>query len=169
MEASRKVGRPRKVDAASSNAEEVKPVENARPRRSSMDGNFRDKLTVRNADPNYVYRWCLDSDTQGANIHFKKECGWEIVSSEMDVGEASANNPNPGGGGGPVRVPSGEGNKSLFLMRIRKEWYEEDQELKAEKIRKTDRVIHGSRYDANGETLYSAKVDGAPSRRELVS
>lgn len=102
-----------------------------RPTRVPVSG-LRDILTVLNKDPEYEYRFVTDGDDFGSRILKYKRGGYELVpSDEVEVGEESVYKQRDGGS--IVRIPSGNG-KFLFLMKIRKEWYDEDQKGKQDQV-----------------------------------
>lgn len=76
-------------------------------------------------DPNYVYRFVNDT---GSRIDQMKSAGYEIVTDEdLIVGDARVSDPTQQGSA--KRVVSKDGTVS-FLMRQKKEFYEEDQATK---------------------------------------
>ena len=101
-------------------------------------------------DPNYVYRFVNDTGSRVSNF---QQAGYEFVqdpdivvgdSRVFDVSEASSNK----------RVISNDGTTS-FLMRIMKEWYDEDQAAKAERIDETDKAM---KHEASQGMYGSIKV-----------
>lgn len=76
-------------------------------------------------DPDYVYRFVNDS---GSRIDQMKNAGYEIVTDDnLVVGESRVSDPNQLGSG--KRVVSKDGTVQ-YLMRQKKEWYDEDQATK---------------------------------------
>ena len=105
-----------------------------RPKRVPVVG--RSRLAIRNQDPNYHYRVVnanLESDPD--RIENLKEMGYEVVE-KGDTGEKRVDTPSALGSAGLISV--GQGTKAV-VMRIRKEWYKEDQDAKQEEINKTER------------------------------
>lgn len=85
----------------------------------------RNILTIKGKDPNYTYRIVNDVDDRIAQF---KEAGYEIVPDEsVSVGDKRVNSSSSLGSGKQLAV--GQGTKA-FVMRQRKEWYEEDQTRK---------------------------------------
>lgn len=85
----------------------------------------RNILTIKGKDPNYTYRIVNDVDDRIAQF---KEAGYEIVPDEsVSVGDKRVNSSSSLGSGKQLAV--GQGTKA-FVMRQRKEWYEEDQARK---------------------------------------
>lgn len=91
-------------------------------------GGPRDILAVRNQDPNFVYRWV--NDTTGRIERFK-EAGYEVVLQDIEVGHNTVDRGSKVGSAISRQVG---GNIAAVLMRIPKEWYDEDQAAKAEAI-----------------------------------
>ena len=76
-------------------------------------------------DPNFVYRFVNDT---GSRIEQMKQAGYEIVEDDnLIVGDARVSDPNQQGSS--KRVVSKDGTVS-YLMRQKKEWYDEDQAAK---------------------------------------
>ena len=126
-------GRPRKnVD---NRAEEV----SGRPRqRVPVSGN-RDILTIEGKDPDYVYRFILDGSEDGQRIQKFKAAGYDLVSSDgHSVGQDMVYKTN--NVGSIIRVPAGN-SKFYYCVRIRKEWYKEDQSLKQGEILDREKAI----------------------------
>lgn len=85
----------------------------------------RNILTIKGKDPAYTYRIVNDVDDRIAQF---KEAGYEIVPDEsVSVGDKRVNSSSSLGSGKQLAV--GQGTKA-FVMRQRKEWYEEDQARK---------------------------------------
>lgn len=80
-------------------------------------------------DPNFVYRFVNDT---GSRIHNFQQGGYEIVDDDgLTVGDARVSDASSIGSA--KSVTSNDGTRSV-LMRIRKDWYMEDQETKAQQI-----------------------------------
>lgn len=62
---------------------EKKTTETQRQRRSPTAG-LRDKLTIHDRDPNYVYRWVRNDE---GRIERFKEIGYEVVTQAHEVGQ----------------------------------------------------------------------------------
>lgn len=93
-----------------------------KPTRKRSRLQARNILSVENKDPNFVYRFMAD---RPGRIATKKEEGWEIVDADMEVGDKRVNQ----GHAVDSRVVVRSGAEELILMRIRKEWYEEDAQV----------------------------------------
>lgn len=97
-------------------------------RRDSING-VRNVLTVKGKDPNFHYRVVSDN---GDRIQEFEAMGYEVVrDSSVKVGDRRISNPTQDGS--PVQVSLGGGNTG-YLMRIKKEWFDEDQEDKQTRI-----------------------------------
>lgn len=103
----------------------------------------RNRLTVDNKDPNYHYRLVNDVDERVAMF---QEGGYEVASlkdhklgsaSRVDTGNTADNTLSVGGG------------TKAVLMRINKDWYEEDQQEKQKKV------------DATMDSLKTPALDGS--------
>ena len=87
-------------------------------------------------DPNYVYRFVNDTGSRIANF---QAAGYEIVKDdELIVGDSRVFDPSDLGSG--KKVTSNDGTVS-YLMRIKKEYYEEDQAAKQNYINETERAM----------------------------
>lgn len=83
----------------------------------------RNLLTVKGKDPNYHYRVVNVSDSDD-NFERRVSQGYEPVDSAVEVGDKRVATPSTLGSVKHISV--GQGQKAV-LMRIKKEWYEEDQ------------------------------------------
>lgn len=116
-----------------------------RPDRVPVSGN-RDILTVQGKDDSYHYRWVLDQNESGQRIFKFLRAGYEFVTKDqgIKVGESlvykSDNN------GSIIRSPGGNG-QFLYLMRIPREWYEEDQRAKQNLVRENEKSINKASTD----------------------
>ena len=76
-------------------------------------------------DPNFVYRFVNDT---GSRIDQMKQAGYEIVEDDnLIVGDSRVTDANQPGSA--KKVISKDGTVS-YLMRQKKEWYDEDQAAK---------------------------------------
>lgn len=99
----------------------------------------RNILTVANKDPNYVYR--IVNDT-GDRIAAFEDAGYVVVdNSEVRVGDKRVERVTAEGSKAQVSVGKGE---KAFVMKILKEHYDEDQELKLQRVRKLEQSIKPS-------------------------
>lgn len=91
-------------------------------------GDNRDILTVEGKDDGYVYRWVVDIDNR---IQRFQDGGYEFVEHNVAVGIPSVNQAQTDG---KLVTKQTGGTRSSYLMRIKREWYEEDQAAKAKNI-----------------------------------
>lgn len=110
-------------------------VQSARPKRVPV--GQRNRINIRNKDPNYVYRVVNDIDD---NVSVRQEQGYEIVplDSAGVVGDRRVDNPSTLGSSTHFSV--GQGTMAV-LMRIPREHYEEDQASKQEQLDEIDNQI----------------------------
>jgi hypothetical protein len=101
----------------------------------------RSRLAVNGKDPNYVYRFVNDI---GDRINMFQEAGYELVSkADHKIGDNRVDIASPDGSHASVSVgisPKGESQRA-YLMRQKREWYEEDQRTKQEEIKQTQRQL----------------------------
>lgn len=89
----------------------------------------RNILTVDGKDPNYSYRVINDT---GDRVQEFLDAGYELVDAKsVRVGDKRLNQASSEGSVSQISL--GKGDKG-FLVRIRKEWYEEDQATKQAKV-----------------------------------
>lgn len=87
-------------------------------------------------DPNFHYRFVNDV---GSRIDTYKDAGWELVSDEkLRVGDSRVSDSSDLGSG--IRVVNDNGQVQ-HLMRIKKEWYEEDLETKRQLAEEQERAL----------------------------
>lgn len=87
-------------------------------------------------DPDFQYRFVNDT---GSRIDNYKEAGWELVSDEgIQVGDSRAKDSSDLGSA--KRVISDNGQVQ-YLMRVKKEWYEEDQAAKRTLLEEQERAL----------------------------
>jgi len=122
----------------------VTTIKQVRPKRTPV-GGARDILTVANMDPNYVYRWVNDKD---GRITKFKEGGYEVVTSDTEVGQDAVDR---GSKLGSAITKSVGGMTTAVLMRIPREWYDEDQTAKLDAIDALEATMQST--GADYETL----------------
>lgn len=93
-------------------------------------GAARDILTVQGQDPNYAYRWVLDDPKRPGRLQRFRDGGWEVVTDSNEIGQNTVDRGKKLGSA----ITRPDGGNTLVLMRILKEWYDEDQAAKADKI-----------------------------------
>ena len=107
-------------------------------RRGSVDG-ARDILAVSNQDPNYVYRWVADDPQRPGRITRLKDFGYEVVTEDVEVGQKAVDR-NTKVGSAVTRL--GGGGVTLVLMRTPKEFWDEDQKAKQDKVDAVEAVMN---------------------------
>lgn len=116
-----------------------------KPRRTSISGT-RNVLTVSGKEPGFEYRIVNDD---GDRISQFEEMGYEIVKDQnIKVGDRRIASPTKEGS--PVQVSVGNGMKA-FVMRIPKDWYDEDQAAKAKHV---DDIERGTLKEAREAADY---------------
>jgi hypothetical protein len=112
---------------------QLKPKsQSGRPSRTSL--NQRNRLSIKDRDPNYQYRLVTcNSSHDPDRVERFQEYGYEIVPGQKagQTGDAKVDNPSPLGSAGQLSL--GRGDKGVW-MRIRKDWYQEDQDAKQAEI-----------------------------------
>ena len=116
---------------------------NSRPERVPMYDQ-KNILTVTNCDKAFVYRWVID--TQGRVDRFKL-AGWEHVTHSLQVGDSSVNSTDQKGGIKSIKDKSGI---TLYLMRIKKEWYDSDQQNKQNDLNAQERQMYETIQNKEG-------------------
>lgn len=107
---------------------ETKPVIPRVTRETRIPVNgARDILTVKDKDPNFEYRWVIDRPGRLENF---RQAGYEVVTDNNEVGQKAVDSQTKLGSA----ITTTRGGVTLVLMRIPKEWYDEDQLAKQEKV-----------------------------------
>lgn len=118
-----------------------------RVRRSPINGS-RSILGVQGKDPNFEYRIVNDVGDRVAQM---TERGYEVVCDKtIKVGDRRIANPTQEGSA--VTVSVGQGVQGV-VMRIRKDWYEEDQEAKAAFVNEQESAINRDKVGADYGTV----------------
>ena len=106
-----------------------------RPKRVPL--NRQDVLTVpeKYKEPGYHYRFFNDV---GERIEKAERAGYEVVRGKVPVGDPKAGGSE--GVGSAVTKAVGE-NKKAVLMRIKQEWWDEDQAEKVKKVKEQENEI----------------------------
>jgi hypothetical protein len=113
----------------------------ARPRRTALEA--RNRLSIKNREPGYVYRIVNDVDDR---VSLLQEQGYEVCSKESvgAVGDKRIDNTSALGSSSNVSV--GQGIKAV-VMRQKKEFYDEDQALKQAQIDELERTMAKGKSD----------------------
>jgi hypothetical protein len=117
------------------------PVASARPRRTPL--TTRNRLSVKNKEAGYVYRVVNDVDDRIGTL---QEQGYEIVPAEKSgmIGDKRVDNITAPGSSSYLSV--GQGTKAV-LMRIREDWFKEDQAFKQKMVDDTEQTMKRSGSD----------------------
>ena len=133
-----------------------------RPQRIPV-GGARDIITVRDKDPNYVYRWVFDNPKRPGRIQRFLDGGYEVVQDDNEIGQKTVDRGSKLGSA-TTRQDSGG---LLVLMRIKKEWYDEDQAAKQASIdaleRSMKKDVREGRIPGTDEPGYGNVVEGGIS------
>ncbi len=106
----------------------------ARPTRTPISG--RNVLTVSGKEPGYTYRVVND---QGSRVAEFLDRGYELVeAADVRVGDKRVNATTPEGTKAQVSVGKGE---KAFVMRIKQDWYDEDQKAKQVQVNELEAAI----------------------------
>jgi len=95
----------------------------------------RARLSFNNLEEGYVYRVINDVDDR---IKRAEAAGYEFVESESSLGDARVADASKMGA--KVSKPVG-GGMTGYLMRIKKDWYDEDQQNKQKQIDSTESAM----------------------------
>ena len=113
----------------------------------------RNVLTVKGKDPNYEYRVVNDVDDR---IQQFKDAGYELVAD--DAAAVGDKRVNAASAPGSVKEISVGGGQKAFLMRIRKEFAEEDRSRKLAHVANIERATKEKALDGTyGEFKVSDK------------
>lgn len=117
----------------------------SRPSRTPINGT-RNILKIKGQEAGYMYRVVND---EGDRIAELESAGYELVKDKsVQVGDRRVANPTQEGS--PVKVSVGKGTQA-YVMRIREDWYKEDQKAKLERVNELDRQM---KSDANKAADY---------------
>lgn len=97
----------------------------------------RNILTVQDKDPELEYRWFNDVEER---LFHAKNAGWEFVTDKgITVGDPTVNASTEVGSVVSKKVGGGV---VAYLMALPKEFYEEDQEAKQDKVDRQERAMY---------------------------
>ena len=116
-----------------------------RVRRTPLSG--RSRLSVKNQEPGYVYRIVnanLDNDPDRVNSLIEQ--GYEVVPKDKTgvVGDKLVDNSSSLGSSSEISV--GQGTKAV-VMRIREDWFKEDQRIKQDLVDQTEQTMRKEKAD----------------------
>ena len=120
-------------------------------------GAQRIKGIVNNQDPKFHYHWI--NDVPG-RLDMALNGGYNFVAKDgVEVGDTGDKNTNLGSMVSQYAGRNESGAFNRYLMRIKKEWYDEDQANKAGQIDNVDKAIRAGKFKrgANPETAYVPK------------
>lgn len=115
-------------------------VASARPTRTPL--GQRNRLAIRNKEKGYHYRIVnanLEKDPD--RIQAFTDAGWEVVPAAAvgSVGDKRVDDPSALGSASSVSV--GQGTKAV-VMRIKDEWYKEDQAYKQQQVNESESTMY---------------------------
>ncbi len=114
----------------------------------------RNVLTVTGKDPAYEYRVVNDSADR---ISMFEDAGWEkVLAKDVRIGDKRINSTTPEGTIAQASV--GQGQKAI-VMKIKKEWYAEDQAAKEAQIKALE---ESTIQKAQGSGDYGSVTMGRP-------
>lgn len=116
--------------------EAISKAPSGRVRRTPL--GVRNILTINNKDANFVYRIVNDVD-DGDRVSRFEAAGYEVVKSK-DISVGDKRIEAPSSEGSVARISVGGGRKGV-VMRIQKEWYEEDQAARQREVDATEDSI----------------------------
>lgn len=94
------------------------------------------QIIAGNKNPDFEYRFVNDT---GSRIAVFQQAGWELVTDDdLVVGDNRVSDASDLGSG--KRVISNDGTVQ-YLMRIKKEWYQEDQAAKQAQVNETESAM----------------------------
>jgi len=105
-----------------------------RVRRNSI--GTRNRLSVKDQDPNYVYRIVNVNDDR---VEQFIEQGYEIVNTKVGDKRVDAGTPI----GSTAQISVGNGTKAV-VMRQRKDFYKEDQDAKQKEIDELEATMNNT-------------------------
>lgn len=140
-------------------SERDEALENVRPDRSKPQrmsiAEQKNILTHPDAnDPNYMYRVVVDYKSKPGRIQMFKNAGYVPVLSGEGMGDDVAGKPTKLGR--QVTVPVGNGETG-YLMKIPKEYFDEDQAAKEAKLKATESSIKQKKAGQYGDGLTDDK------------
>lgn len=123
-----------------------------RKTRTPIEGHSRSRLRVTGKDAGYEYYIANDLDNR---IEVMQEAGWEVVTDAgVKIGDRRMGTTSAEGSAKTVSVGGGV---TGVLMRIKREWYEEDQ---ARKQAEAKSQVQDTLHDAKSKSDYgTVKLD----------
>jgi hypothetical protein len=131
----------------------VNKAPSGRPKRQPV--GHRNRLTVADKDPNYVYRWVNANADGGDRPAILAESGYEFVPKSQ-ARKANVRVSDAGPLGTYETTPGGSGD-TLVLMRQKREYYDEDQVAKQARVDKTEAAQKKRPDDFYGKVQHSTE------------
>jgi hypothetical protein len=104
--------------------------------------NTRNVLTVSGMEPGYVYRFVNDT---GERVQAFQENGWEKVpAKDVRVGDKRIGQATSEGSDATASVGGG---MKAYVLRIKKEWFDEDKAAKQALVNKTEEATRQQALD----------------------
>ena len=126
----------------------------ARPRKRVPVSGARDILTIlQGKNPEFVYRYVKDVAESGARILRFLQGGYDFVRSDEEGIEVGSNHVYKSEENGSL-IAVKEGAGFLYLMKIRRDWYEEDQAAKEQGIKQYEGHMKRQRKAENDDGMY---------------
>jgi hypothetical protein len=123
--------------------EAIAKAPSGRPVRQNT--NLRDRFAYVNKDPAYEYRVVVDSDNSGDRLANLKDLGYEFAPSGVHkLGSSRVDNASSEGS---LETMNAGGGTKGYLMRIKKEWYEDDKKEKAARVEATEQGLKTPSFD----------------------
>lgn len=133
--------------------ESIAKAPSGRVKRTPVTG--RNVLTVGGKDPEFHYRIVNDD---GDRVQMFIDAGYEIVEAEnVQVGDKRVGTTSSEGTKAQVSVGGGQ---KAYVMRIRKEWFDEDQAAKQQKVTELESSTKQKALDGT-----YGNIEGLGSRR----
>lgn len=126
--------------------ETINQAPSGRPKRQPV--GFRNRLNLAKKDPNYVYRFVNDTDDR---VQMFLDAGYEIV----DIGRNTVGDKRMDNQTTVDKSISVGGGTRAYAMRIPKEFYDEDQKAKMQRV------------DAAEEGIKKPPIDGSYGKVEI--
>ena len=120
-------------------------------KRVPVSGN-RDILNVKGQEEGFVYRWVNDQDDRITKF---EAAGYEHVDHDVVIGTTSTKQASQVGK--TVTKNVGKGT-TAHLMRIKKEWYEEDQAAKQRSVNETEAAMKQQLNSGNDGTYGKVEI-----------
>ena len=113
---------------------EINKAPSGRVRRQPV--GTRNRLNITGTEPGYEYRIVAD---RFGRIQEFENAGYEFVDAEkVNVGDSRISQPKPQGAKATVNLGQGV---TGYVMRQKKEWYDEDQAAKRASIHETQQSL----------------------------